>query len=648
MQQTMRSGWQAISAMDDLLGTEERAQQVLLTVVLGLFFAVPYGFSNLNVPLLKLVGVIELCASVLFLLPAGFLALNKRAIAVAENLVLLSGFFIFSSLIVFYGVLGTGLFWAFLFPFLAFFLKGARLGLLYSLLFIIAVASFFEVGSGFLPYIHRYPEGYGWHYCASLICYTAIAAGFNLLRARFEERLQQKVEERTKTAHTYMEQLEYQARHDVVTLLPNRLEAATLLANEIARAHEQGTGIAVCCLHIKRFLELSHSLGVEGVDEMLLSIGKHLTRVLEHNGHVARSRRDEFMLICRMPSSKLEPEAVKKLMEHRELSLEVQGYTLRVEFAVGIALYPMHSDTATTLMRQAEQALVQAYKTDAAWAMYDQAHELQLQRNHVLFSRMVQTLNDDNFQLYLQPQVNLATGKLVGAEALTRWCDPTEGMIPPSIFIPIAEESGLIGPLTQWLLQRCFAELARWQAAGLQLGISINVSALTLMHPRFLEQLGNWLQQYQVQAKNVTLEITESCFIGSPERALKVLHQLRGMGFQLSIDDFGTGFSSLAYLKDMPITELKIDQVFVRKLLSQNSDQAIVASTIHLAHRLGMTVVSEGIEDAATAQWLAAQGCDTGQGYWFARPMPCDDFFATAQKLHDTPTSSLPLPATSL
>lgn len=639
------NGWKFFTTEDELLGLDERIHQVLLAALLGLLFAIPYGFSNLKISSLIPMGIVELLVSALLLLPALWLAVHKQYINIAENIVLLSGFLIFLGLVIVRGTLGTGLFWAFMFPFLAFFLKGPKLGLISSVLFIFLTSTFFAVGYRYIPFAYPYEPGYGAHYCAALVCYAVVAAGFSHLRARFEVRLQQKVEERTATALNYMQQLQYQASHDVVTTLPNRIEVTKLLEQEIVHAHTNGTGLAVCSLHIKRFLELSHTLGVDGVDVMLRSIGVRLSNFVHGNGHAARIRRDEFMLIMRLPSTTLDAAGVQHVMDHRELTMEIMGYTLRVDFSVGIATYPQHSDSATVLMRQAEQALVQAHKTDAAWAIYDKDHEYQLQRNHMLFSRMVRTLNENNFQLYLQPQVDLDSGKLLGAEALTRWHDADEGMIPPAVFIPIAEESGLIGPLTQWLLQRCFAEVARWREAGLVLSISINVSVVTLMHPRLMQQLQKWLQEYQVAPANVTLEITESCFMGSPERALKVLHDLRNMGFKLSIDDFGTGFSSLSYLKDMPINELKIDQVFVRQLLSQASDQAIVASTINLAHRLGMTVVSEGIEDLATAQWLAAQGCDIGQGYWFARPMPSDAFFDIAQRLHQDPTLLLPMPA---
>ena len=206
-------------------------------------------------------------------------------------------------------------------------------------------------------------------------------------------------------------------------------------------------------------------------------------------------------------------------------------------------------------------------------------------------------------------------------------------MIGPMVFIPVAEESGLIRPLTNWVVGECMRECARWHAAGLQLDVSINLSAMNLMDPELMGVLQASLAETGLAPKRVNLEITESCFMASPKRAMDGIQSIHEAGFKLSIDDFGTGYSSLSYLKNLPIDELKIDQSFVRKLLQTPGDQAIVESTIALAHNFGLQVVAEGIEDDATAQWLLAHQCDIGQGYTYAKPMPAAQFiaFATAR-----------------
>ena len=237
-----------------------------------------------------------------------------------------------------------------------------------------------------------------------------------------------------------------------------------------------------------------------------------------------------------------------------------------------------------------------------------------------------------HLQVYYQAQIELSTGKVLGAEALARWLDPDTGMVPPLEFIPVAEESGLIRPFTNWLVVQCMRECARWRQMGLGLDVSINVSARNLLDPELLTVLQHSLDESGLTPECINLEITESCFIESPERAMEAIGRMHEMGFKLSIDDFGTGYSSLSYLKNLPIDELKIDQSFVRKLLESKGDQSIVSSTIDLAHNFNLMVVAEGIEDQATADWLRARGCDVGQGYCFARPVPADDFLAIVRE----------------
>ncbi len=626
---------------DELFGPEERSRQIKLASFIGAVVGLPFAFHNLFVSGLLVVGMIELLAVTLLLLPAAILAHRQSALDLAEGMILLAGLAIFGILIVYRGVQGTGLFWGFVFPFLAFFLKGQRRGWWYSTGFIVLVALHFFSWHRYLPFAYRYTTSFSVHYLEVLCGFTVIASGFNLLRTRFEEKLQERVTERTAAAKAYLEQLQYQATHDVLTGLPNRIELVTRLKSEIERASAQAKGLAVCNLLVQRLHELGNVLGNAGADKLLLAIADQLKATVQDRGMLARTRRDEFVVVYWLDQPTLDQQRLHKLIEQRQVSVQVQGYTLRVEFTVGVSACPQHSSDADVLLRQAEQSMLQARKSELPWMLYDAAQEQIFQRHHLLFGRMCEALERSQFELYLQPQVDMTTGHVIGAEALTRWTDPVEGSISPAVFIPIAEESGLIGPLTDWLVRRCMAESARWLKDGLHLHLSINISAMTLLSPGLVENLQASVQEFQVSADLFNLEITESCFIASPERSLEVMHQLRNLGFKLSIDDFGTGFSSLSYLKNMPIHELKIDQAFVRSLLSESGDQAIVASTINLAHNLGLRVVAEGIEDDPTARWLAQQRCDIGQGYWFARPMPADAFMALAMSHRPLPVESL-------
>jgi len=620
------------SGADDLLGPEERGRQIQLAAGIGAAVALPFVVRNALISPLPVVAAIELATVLFLLLPAFLLARRRQALALAETLVLLAGFSIFGVLLVYRGVQGTGMFWALLFPFLAFFLKGQRLGWVYSVGFIAFALTYLFFLRPYVGFGFNYSETYAIHYLEQLCGFTVVASGFNLLRTRFEERLQVRVAAETAVAKSYLEQIQYQASHDVLTGLPNRVELVRRLGHEMAQA--QGGGLLICNLHVRRLHELGNILGYHGGDQLVLSIADKLKASIEPLGLLARTRRDEFVVIYPTDGKSPQAMALRHQIEQRQFTIEAQGYALHVEFSVGVSLYPKHSNDAAALLKQAEQAMLQARKADLAWLSYDPAQEQAFERHHLLFSLMCEALTNHQFAIYLQPQIDLASGRLVGAEALTRWHHETEGFIPPSVFIPIAEESGLIDALTDWLIETGVCEVRKWQAAGLDLRLSLNISALTLLSPNFSEKICACLQRHGVSAQSITLELTESCFINSLERSLVVMHQLRSVGFRFSVDDFGTGFSSLSYLKDLPIQELKIDRAFVLNLLSQPGDQAIVTSTIGLAHQLGLTLVAEGIEDEATAAWLAAQGCDAGQGYWYARPMPTADFIdmAIAQK----------------
>jgi EAL domain-containing protein (putative c-di-GMP-specific phosphodiesterase class I) len=277
--------------------------------------------------------------------------------------------------------------------------------------------------------------------------------------------------------------------------------------------------------------------------------------------------------------------------------------------------------------------MLQARKDGQQWNVYDSDQEQVFVRHHLLFGQLLEALHKQRLQVHYQPQFDLATGRLMGAEALSRWNDPSAGMVSPAVFIPVAEQSGLIRTLTTWLIGECMRECARWHLQGLDLDISINLSARNLMDPELLGVLQAGLEQTGLSPGRVNLEITESCFMTSPERAMDVIRRIQSSGFRLSIDDYGTGYSSLSYMRSLPVNELKIDQSFVRTVLFNPGDQAIVSSTIELAHCLKLSVVAEGIEDQETADWLRDRGCDIGQGYHFSHPLPSDAFVALARSM---------------
>ena len=617
--------------LKDLIGLDERIRHVRAVTTIGISVGLLFSFFNLLTPDMFILGMAELGAVVLLLCPAAVLGRQTRYIALAEALILAATLVILGALVVLGGVEGTGIFWLYIAPFLAFFLKGQRRGWWYSLAFMALVLFYFAGLEPLLSFSYKYSPIMATHFLLSLGFYTLLAAAFNQLRSRFEEQLQTRVDEKTADAKALLSQLQYLATHDALTGLPNRVMLLEHLEEEIKAVQASGQGLLICNLRLERLFELGNVLGTEGRDKLVKKIAEHLTGISSGKGLLARTGRDEFVIVYRLAATRVNPEVLRQFIAERQISVPVQGYTLYIEFTLGLAQFPEHSQDAQQLIKQAEQAMLQARKSDQQWSVYSEEQEQVFVRHHLLFGKLRDAITSRHLQVHYQPQIDLSSGLVVGAEALARWHDPVTGMVPPVQFIPVAEESGLIRPLTTWLMEQCLQDCAHWRAMGLAMDVSINLSALNLLDPDLLNVLQAAVQATGVNPQHVNLEITESCFMTSPERAMEVIARIDQAGFKLSIDDFGTGYSSLSYLKNLPIDELKIDQSFVRKLLDNPHDQAIVSSTIDLAHNFELTVVAEGIEDAATAAWLHARGCDTGQGYCYAKPMPVDALIAFAQ-----------------
>jgi diguanylate cyclase (GGDEF)-like protein len=548
----------------------------------------------------------------------------------AEKLILLAGGVILMALIVLGGVEGTGLYWAYTFPFLAFFIQGQKRGWWYSLAFVALIGLYFGLLQDRLSFSYWYPAQAKPHFVLSLCFYTLVAAAFNLLRGRFEKRLQARVDENTGAARQYLAQLQALATHDSLTRLPNRVRLLEQLTTSIEQAHASSGRLLLCNVRVERLFELGNVLDSDGADNLVRQVALRLAQGAGGGTVLARTRRDEFVLLVSMGTSAPSHNELGAFVSDERVSVTEQGYALDVELTWGFCLYPDHASDAQQLLKKAEQAMLQARKQGKVWSVYDAAQEQLFIRHHLLFGKLREALQSGLLTVHYQPQYELSSRRLIGAEALMRWHDTAEGWISPEEFIPVAEESGLIRPLTAWLLEQCVQQCAHWHRLGLDLNLSINLSATSLSDPALLETLLKLTRAADLPPARLHLELTESCFIVAPDRTLDVMQQLHAAGFKLSIDDFGTGFSSLSYLKNMPISELKIDQGFVRDLLENASDQAIVSSTIDLAHNFGLTVVAEGVEDEATAEWLRSRLCDVGQGFGFARPMPAADLLQLA------------------
>lgn len=625
----------------ELAGFEERAGHVRAASALGMFFGVLFSAFNMAIPGMERLGQAELALVVGLLTPAMLASRSPRWVGWGEVLVVLASMGISFVLIVFGGIEGTGLFWVGMVPFLGFFIGGQRHGWFYCLAMIAALVLYFSVVQTHLPWAHQHSSVVATQFVLSFVFYTLVAAAFNRARSAFEDKLQQRVEEKTADAKALLSQLEYLATHDSRTGLPNQVLLLRRLEEAIVQTQLAGGGVVVSVMRLERLFELTQVLGPEGADQLIHQVAAHLRARYGTDTILARTRRDEFAVFAPLQNPTGDPGDIAHLVVDHPIAIQIQGYSLFLEFTTGLACFPDHAPNAERLLHKAEQAMLQAGKSARSWSLYSEDQEAVFVQHHLLFGRLRDALQHGHLQLYFQPQFALGTGALRGAEALVRWWDPTtKSMIPPVRFIPIAEESGLIRPLTRWVIEESLRCCAQWQAAGLHLSVSINLSALNLLDPDLLPVLQLALQHTGLHPGLVHLEITESCFMDSPERAMEVVRHLHQHGFKLSIDDFGTGYSSLSYLKNLPVSELKIDQGFVRGLLDNPGDQAIVASTIELAHNLRMSVVAEGIEDGATAQWLLARHCELGQGYHFAKPMPADQFLAFAQAHGATPSAA--------
>lgn len=613
--------------INDNIAIEKRIRQVTAVSIIGAIFGFIFSMFNFFTPQMERLSAVELLA-VVFLLVACLLGRRAGLVAVAEDLVMFATLCIVLALVIFGGIEGTGLFWVFTAPFLAFFLKGQRLGWWYSLVLLVLVTIYFFIADEFSPYAYQHSPIVVPQFIIALGFYTLIAAAFNHLRSRFEEQLQKQVSIKTADSQKLLEQLQFLASHDHLTKLPNKVMLVDMLQKQIDEIDTSKQLLVVCILKLERMFEISTILGSTGADQLVLKIAEYLERFIEAKGTLAHTHRDEFVITYPANRASFNAGELHHFFAERQISIEVQGYFIYCDVTLGLAHYPDHDTNPQLLLNKAQQAMLQAHENGQHWLTYDLKQEKAFVRHHLLFGKLRAALLQHHLHVHFQPQIDLVTGLVVGAEALMRWHDPVEGFISPLEFIPIAEESGLILPLTTWLVDICLRECATWRRQEFDLQVSINLSARNLLDPDLLQVLQNSLKKYNLSATDITLEITESCFMSSPERAMEIIQRLHELGFRLSIDDFGTGYSSLSYIKNLPINELKIDKGFVRKLLQNSGDQAIVSSTIDLAHNFELQIVAEGIEDEATGAWLRARGCDIGQGYFYAKPMSAEAFLS--------------------
>ncbi|WP_026280773.1 bifunctional diguanylate cyclase/phosphodiesterase [Thioalkalivibrio sp. ALE30] len=472
-------------------------------------------------------------------------------------------------------------------------------------------------------------------FLAGLLLLSGLAA---LYYRRLTTRLSLEVEQRRAAEarlRTHEAELAYQAGHDPLTGLPNRTLLQECLHDAMQQAREANGCLAILFVDLDRFKTVNDSLGHRVGDDLLQILGERLKTRFEART-IARIGGDEFVVIIEDAADHRELEArARQLLALIAEPFAVGGWSdLQVGASIGIALYPDDATEAGELITQADAAMYEAKDAGRnTFRFYRTALTDAASQRLEIENRLRRALAQGELEVYYQPQIQMTSGVITGIEALVRWRDPEHGLVTPDVFIPLAEETGLIVDVGAFVLRVACRQVVDWDRAGLPpLEISVNLSARQVAAPGLLHQVRQVLQETGLPARRLTLELTESTLMEQAETTRGTLQQLKQLGVALAIDDFGTGYSSLAYLKEFAIDILKIDQTFVRDLPEDRSDAELAVTIIGMAHNLGLDVLAEGVENAAQLGFLATQGCDAWQGYLCSRPLPADALAALVRQ----------------
>jgi diguanylate cyclase (GGDEF)-like protein/PAS domain S-box-containing protein len=427
------------------------------------------------------------------------------------------------------------------------------------------------------------------------------------------------------------ERIHFLAHHDVLTELPNRSLCQQRLTEALVRARQDGEKVAVLFIDLDRFKLINDTLGHHIGDGLLRTVARRLTQVVRSDDTVSRLGGDEFVIIMRHVVDRAELDVVvnQRMLPVIRQNAVVDGHSIAVSCSVGVAVFPDDATDQAELMRRADAAMYEAKAAGRDMARFFSVEtDQRIQARQAMEVQLRHALDGKEFSLHYQPRLCARTRRMLGAEALIRWNNPVLGNISPGDFIPLAEETGLIKPIGLWVLNEACNQWMQFQAQGLFAGLelSVNLSAAQLADPDLLGQLQEVLDRTGMPPAQLEMELTESHLMDNPAAAQFQVSALKALGVQIAIDDFGTGYSSLAYLKRFEIDILKVDQSFVRGMLDDSADAAIVHAVIALGHTLGFKVVAEGVENLPTAQTLTALGCDELQGYCFSRPLPVAAF----------------------
>ena len=436
-----------------------------------------------------------------------------------------------------------------------------------------------------------------------------------------------------RNANKQADLLQHQAMFDNLTNLPNRVLFSDRLQQTALIARREKRAFGLFAMDLDRFKEINDTLGHHIGDRVLQHVAACTRSCLRESDTVARMGGDEFTILLATVSGQEGAIAVtKKILKAIGKPFMIAGRNLEIGASIGIVLFPQHGDDPDMLLRQADAAMYTAKQAQSGYRVYSDDLGHGAEDRMALQSELRQAIANNELVLHFQPKIDFNAAQVSGVEALVRWQHPVHGLMAPDTFIPLAEQTGLIKPLTKWVLKTALRQCEAWYRAGISLAMSINVSAISIQDPEFPDQMAKILEDFDVPISQIELEITETAVMSEPVRAVECIRKLSALGFQIAIDDFGTGYSSMAYLRELLVAKIKIDKSFVKDMASNHNDAVIVRSTVELGHNLGLKVVAEGVEDQAAWDKLKGLGCDSAQGYYMSRPLPSVDFLAWLQK----------------
>jgi diguanylate cyclase (GGDEF)-like protein len=439
---------------------------------------------------------------------------------------------------------------------------------------------------------------------------------------------------------------EHQSLHDALTGLPNRTLFRDRIEQAISSGRRSEVASAVMLIDLDHFKEINDTLGHHAGDRLLEEVARRLEHSLGESDTVARLGGDEFGVL--LPQLRRPGDAsvvARQLLAGLREPFSIEGLTLEVDASIGMACHPAHGTGVETLIQRADIAMYSAKEAGGGHAMFEPRLDRFSPRRLSLAGGLRQAIQNGEIVLFFQPKAELSTGKVTGVEALARWEHPRLGLVGPTEFVPIAEQTGLITPLTSYVLDAALAQVRRWMDEGQELSVAVNLSARSFLDAQLAIEIPRLLEKWNVDARLLELEITESMLMLDPGRGQATLERLSRIGLTLSVDDFGTGYSSLANLKRLPVDVIKIDKSFVMDMAIDASDAAIVRSTIDLAHNLGLRVVAEGVESHQAWTQLNELGCDLAQGFYVSRPLPAVDLGRLLHERRANTENDAPAPA---